>query len=164
MGELSEDGNWVWDGSKWNPMNHQNPNHITSPNQSRGPPSIKESNRNKTRIRGPPSIKESNRNKTRIRGPPSIKESNRNKTRIRGPPSIKESNRNKTWIQTPPLKEESLDVPSPALSNYQKPPSSKRNGFEIIATITAGLIGIVVIVAKLLQFAEFLQSGGKGRR
>ena len=148
VGELSEDGNWVWDGSKWNPMNHQNPNHITSPNQSRGPPSIKESNRNKTRIRGPPSIKESNRNKTRIRGPP----------------SIKESNRNKTWIQTPPLKEESLDVPSPALSNYQKPPSSKRNGFEIIATITAGLIGIVVIVAKLLQFAEFLQSGGKGRR
>ena len=132
VGELSEDGNWVWDGSKWNPMNHQNPNHITSPNQSRGPPSIKESNRNKTRIRGPP--------------------------------SIKESNRNKTWIQTPPLKEESLDVPSPALSNYQKPPSSKRNGFEIIATITAGLIGIVVIVAKLLQFAEFLQSGGKGRR
>jgi len=148
VGELSEDGNWVWDGSKWNPMNHQNPNHITSPNQSRGPPSIKESNRNKTRIRGPPSIKESNRNKTRIRGPP----------------SIKESNRNKTWIQTPPLKEESLDVPSPALSNYQKPPSSKRNGFETIATITAGLIGIVVIVAKLLQFAEFLQSGGKGRR
>ena len=148
VGELSEDGNWVWDGSKWNPMNHQNPNHITSPNQSRGPPSIKESNRNKTRIRGPPSIKESNRNKTRIRGPP----------------SIKESNRNKTWIQTPPLKEESLDVPSPALSNYQKPPSSKRNGFEIIATITAGLIGIVVIVVKLLQFAEFLQSGGKGRR
>jgi len=132
VGELSEDGNWVWDGSKWNPMNHQNPNHITSPNQSRGPPSIKESNRNKTRIRGPPSIIESNRNKTRI--------------------------------QTPPLKEESLDVPSPALSNYQKPPSSKRNGFEIIATITAGLIGIVVIVAKLLQFAEFLQSGGKGRR
>ena len=132
VGELSEDGNWVWDGSKWNPMNHQNPNHITSPNQSRGPPSIKESNRNKTRIRGPP--------------------------------SIKESNRNKTWIQTPPLKEESLDVPSPALSNYQKPPSSKRNGFETIATITAGLIGIVVIVAKLLQFAEFLQSGGKGRR
>ena len=132
MGELSEDGNWVWDGSKWNPMNHQNPNHITSPNQSRGPPSIKESNRNKTRIRGPP--------------------------------SIKESNRNKTWIKTPPLKEESLDVPSPALSNYQKPPSSKRNGFEIIATITAGLIGIVVIVVKLLQFAEFLQSGGKGRR
>jgi len=116
VGELSEDGNWVWDGSKWNPMNHQNPNHITSPNQSRGPP------------------------------------------------SIKESNRNKTWIQTPPLKEESLDVPSPALSNYQKPPSSKRNGFETIATITAGLIGIVVIVAKLLQFAEFLQSGGKGRR
>ena len=148
VGELSEDGNWVWDGSKWNPMNHQNPNHITSPNQSRGPPSIKESNRNKTRIRGPPSIIESNRNKTRIRGPPSIIESNRNKTRI----------------QTPPLKEESLDVPSPALSNYQKPPSSKRNGFEIIATITAGLIGIVVIVAKLLQFAEFLQSGGKGRR
>jgi len=148
VGELSEDGNWVWDGSKWNPMNHQNPNHITSPNQSRGPPSIKESNRNKTRIRGPPSIKESNRNKTRIRGPP----------------SIKESNRNKTWIKTPPLKEESLDVPSPALSNYQKPPSSKRNGFEIIATITAGLIGIVVIVVKLLQFAEFLQSGGKGRR
>ena len=132
VGELSEDGNWVWDGSKWNPMNHQNPNHITSPNQSRGPPSIKESNRNKTRIRGPP--------------------------------SIKESNRNKTWIKTPPLKEESLDVPSPALSNYQKPPSSKRNGFEIIATITAGLIGIVVIVVKLLQFAEFLQSGGKGRR
>jgi len=148
VGELSEDGNWVWDGSKWNPMNHQNPNHITSPNQSRGPPSIKESNRNKTRIRGPPSIKESNRNKTRIRGPP----------------SIKESNRNKTWIKTPPLKEESLHVPSPALSNYQKPPSSKRNGFEIIATITAGLIGIVVIVVKLLQFAEFLQSGGKGRR
>ena len=132
VGELSEDGNWVWDGSKWNSMNHQNPNHITSPNQSRGPPSIKESNRNKTRIRGPP--------------------------------SIKESNRNKTWIKTPPLKEESLDVPSPALSNYQKPPSSKRNGFEIIATITAGLIGIVVIVVKLLQFAEFLQSGGKGRR
>lgn len=132
VGELSEDGNWVWDGSKWNPMNHQNPNHITSPNQSRGPPSIKESNRNKTRIRGPP--------------------------------SIKESNRNKTWIKTPPLKEESLHVPSPALSNYQKPPSSKRNGFEIIATITAGLIGIVVIVVKLLQFAEFLQSGGKGRR
>ena len=94
VSELSEDGNWVWDGSKWNPTNHQNPNHLTSPNQSRGSLSIKESNRNKTRIRGPPSIKESNRNKTRIRGPPSIKESNRNKTRIRGPPSIEESNRN----------------------------------------------------------------------
>ena len=78
VSELSEDGNWVWDGSKWNPTNHQNPNHLTSPNQSRGSLSIKESNRNKTRIRGPPSIKESNRNKTRIRGPPSIEESNRN--------------------------------------------------------------------------------------
>ena len=118
VGELSEDGNWVWDGSKWNPTNHQNLNHITSSNQSR------------------------------------------HLTYLR---PIDESKRNKAWIKTPPLKEESLDVPSPALSNYQKPPSSKLNGFGIIATITAGLIGIVVICAKLLQFAYFLQAGGKGR-
>jgi tetratricopeptide (TPR) repeat protein len=43
------------------------------------------------------------------------------------------------------------------------PPSSKLNGFGIVATITAGLIGIVVICAKILQFAYFLQAGGKGR-
>jgi len=46
VSELSEDGNWVWDGSKWIPTNHQKQNHTTSPNQSRGFSSIKESNKN----------------------------------------------------------------------------------------------------------------------
>jgi hypothetical protein len=103
--ELSEDGNWRWDGFNWKP---------SEPRRRKGPPSKEESLYNKRKLRGgPPSTSESMRNT----GQSSTIGTGSKSTR----PTYSEDGlwmwNGEDWIPSPPKSPpEEIDVPSNALT------------------------------------------------